>query len=169
MVNQNTDESTHGLDNGSTLLEHKSHKVCFLNMVRPSQNGCHFAGNIFNLIFFNVNPCILIKVSLRFFSEGSIDNMQALVQAKVMSWRQTKYRLSAEISYNLKDKLQAQTFMTQFTESIWHHEVMCWVECVVTHLPLNKMAAISQMIFSDAFSWMKNFVFLIKKFTEVCS
>ena len=28
-----------------------------------------------------------------------------------------------------------------------------------THLPLDKMAAISQTIFSDAFSWTKNFVF----------
>ena len=29
----------------------------------------------------------------------------------------------------------------------------------LTHLPLNKMAAILQMIFSDAFSWMKSFAF----------
>ena len=33
---------------------------------------------------------------------------------------------------------------------------------VLTHLPLDKMAAILQTIFSDAFSWMKNFVFQIK-------
>ena len=32
----------------------------------------------------------------------------------------------------------------------------------LTHLPLNKMATISQMIFSDAFWWMKNFVFWLK-------
>ena len=37
-----------------------------------------------------------------------------------------------------------------------------------THLPLDKMAAISQTIFSGAFSCMKNFVFWLK-FTEVCS
>ena len=30
------------------------------------------------------------------------------------------------------------------------------------HLPLDKMAAISQRIFSDAFSWMKSFVFSLK-------
>ena len=30
------------------------------------------------------------------------------------------------------------------------------------HLPLDKMAAISQMMFSDAFSWMKSFVFWFK-------
>ena len=29
----------------------------------------------------------------------------------------------------------------------------------LTHLPLNKMAAFSQTIFSDVFSWMKSFVF----------
>ena len=30
------------------------------------------------------------------------------------------------------------------------------------HLPLDKMGAISQTIFSDAFSWMKSFVFWLK-------
>ena len=32
---------------------------------------------------------------------------------------------------------------------------------VLTHLPLDKMAAISQMIFSNAFSWMKKILFWI--------
>ena len=32
----------------------------------------------------------------------------------------------------------------------------------LTHLPRDKVAAISQTIFSNAFSWMKNFVFWIK-------
>ena len=33
---------------------------------------------------------------------------------------------------------------------------------VKTHLPLDKMAAILQTVFSDVFSWMKSFVFWIK-------
>ena len=33
---------------------------------------------------------------------------------------------------------------------------------MLTHLPLIKMTAISQTIFSDAFSWMKSFVFWLK-------
>ena len=32
----------------------------------------------------------------------------------------------------------------------------------LTHLPLDKMAAISQTTFSNAFSWMKSFVFWLK-------
>ena len=32
----------------------------------------------------------------------------------------------------------------------------------LTHLPLDKMAAILQMIFSDAFVWKKSFCILIK-------
>ena len=32
----------------------------------------------------------------------------------------------------------------------------------LTHPPLDKMAAISQRIFSDAFSWMKSFAFWLK-------
>ena len=33
---------------------------------------------------------------------------------------------------------------------------------IFTHLPLDKMAAISQAIYSDAFLWMKRFCILIK-------
>ena len=38
----------------------------------------------------------------------------------------------------------------------------------VNSSPLDKMATISQTIFSDAFSWMKSFVFWLY-FAEVCS
>ena len=34
----------------------------------------------------------------------------------------------------------------------------------LSHLSLNNMAAISQKIFSDAFSWMKSFVFWLKRY-----
>ena len=34
--------------------------------------------------------------------------------------------------------------------------------CVLTHLPLDNMAAISQMICSDAFPWMESYVFWLK-------
>ena len=40
-----------------------------------------------------------------------------------------------------------------------------WLESVekyLTHLSLDKIATISQMIFPDAFSWMKSFVFWLK-------
>ena len=42
----------------------------------------------------------------------------------------------------------------------------------LTHLPLDKMAAISQTICSDAFSWLKIlyfYGFFYQNFTEVCS
>ena len=34
---------------------------------------------------------------------------------------------------------------------------------MILHVPLDKMAAISQTIFSDAFSWMKSFVLKLIK------
>ena len=33
---------------------------------------------------------------------------------------------------------------------------------LLTHIPLDKMASISQTAFPNAFSWMKNFEFLIE-------
>ena len=32
----------------------------------------------------------------------------------------------------------------------------------LTHIPLVKMAAVSQTVFSDSFSWMRSFVFWLK-------
>ena len=32
--------------------------------LKPEQNVCHFANNIFNCIFLNANVCILIEISL---------------------------------------------------------------------------------------------------------
>ena len=55
----------------------------------------------------------------------------------------------------------------------WIHDwsIYSLVSNVLTHLPLDKMATISQTIFSDAFSWMKMFVFWCKislKFVRKC-
>ena len=50
-----------------------------LNSPPPGQNGRHFADDIFRCIFVNEKFCILIKISLKFVSEGPIDNNPALV------------------------------------------------------------------------------------------
>ena len=51
----------------------------------PGQNGHHFAGDIFILIFFNENCCILFLISTKFvYLKDSIDNKPALVQ--IMVW-----------------------------------------------------------------------------------
>ena len=47
-------------------------------------------------------------------------------------------------------------FHTMFIDEISHN-----LPCL-THLPLDKMAAFSQTIFSDAFMWMKSFAFWFK-------
>ena len=41
-------------------------------------------------------------------------------------------------------------------------------QVILTHLPMAKMAAISQTIYSDVIVWMKSLDF-DKNFTEVCS
>ena len=56
----------------------------FLNTMRPRQNGCHFADNIFKCIFWNENVWISIKISLKFVPKGPVNNIPALVQ--IMAW-----------------------------------------------------------------------------------
>ena len=55
------------------------------NILRPRQNGRHFADDIFKCIFLNENIWILIKISLKFVPKGPINKMSALVQ--IMVWR----------------------------------------------------------------------------------
>ena len=55
------------------------------NTLRPRQNGCHFADDIFKCIFLNENIWILIKISLKFVHQGQINNIPSLVQ--IMAWR----------------------------------------------------------------------------------
>ena len=56
-----------------------------VNTLRPKQNGCRFADDIFKCIFMNENVKILIKISLKFVPKCPINNIQALVQ--IMAWR----------------------------------------------------------------------------------
>ena len=52
------------------------------NTLRPRQNGCHFAEDIFNK-----NVWFSMKISLKLIPKGPINNISALVQ--IMAWRWT--------------------------------------------------------------------------------
>ena len=55
-----------------------------LNILRPRQNGRHFADDTFKCIFMNENVRISINISLKFVPKGLINNIPALVQ--IMAW-----------------------------------------------------------------------------------
>ena len=55
-----------------------------LNTLRPRQNERHFADDIFKCIFLNENVCISIKISLKLFPRGQINNIPALIE--IISW-----------------------------------------------------------------------------------
>ena len=55
------------------------------NTLRPRQNGCLFADDIFKRIFLNENVWISITISLKFVHMVRINNITALVQ--IMAWR----------------------------------------------------------------------------------
>ena len=55
------------------------------NTLRPTQNGQHFADDIFKRIYFNENVWIAIKISLKVVHKDPINNIPALVQ--IMDWR----------------------------------------------------------------------------------
>ena len=61
------------------------------------------ADDIFKCIFLNEKCCILIKISLKFFPKGPIDNNPALVQ--IMAWRR------------IGDKSLYEAMLTRFNDA----------------------------------------------------
>ena len=53
--------------------------------LRPKQNGRHFPYDVFQWIFLNQNAWISIKISLKYFPKGPVNNIPALVQ--IIAWR----------------------------------------------------------------------------------
>ena len=60
---------------------------CIINTLRPRQNCCLFAGDIFKRIVVNENIWISIAISLKFVPKVRIINIPALVQT--MAWRRS--------------------------------------------------------------------------------
>ena len=109
---------------------------CFLNTLRPRQNGRHFADDIFKWIFFNENVWISLKISLKFVPQGPINNIPALVQ--IMAWRRPG------------DKSLSEPMMVRSLTHICVTRPQ-WVNT----LSRDKMAAIFLTTFVNAFSGMK--------------
>ena len=56
----------------------------WLHTLKPRQDDRHFSDDIFKCISMNENVSILIKISLEFAPNGSVNNIPALVQ--IMAW-----------------------------------------------------------------------------------
>ena len=56
-----------------------------VNILRPRQNGHHFADSIFKCILLNGNVWISINISQKIVSKGQINNVPTLVQ--ILAWR----------------------------------------------------------------------------------
>ena len=81
--------------------------VCHFNKSPPGQNGRHFADDIFWCIFSNEKSCILVKISLKFVTNGLIDNNPALVQ--IIAWRR------------IGDEPLSYLMLTRFTGAYMRH------------------------------------------------
>ena len=109
-----------------------------VNTLRPRQNGCHFADDIFKCIFLNENAWISLKISLKFVPKVQINNIPALVQ--IMAWRRpSDKRLSEPMVVSLLylyvqlylnssssdySHLNSMSFTRQGTCTIWH--IITW-------------------------------------------
>ena len=67
---------------------------CFVNTLRPRQDGRQFPDDIFRCIFVNDKFYILIKMSLKFVSTGPNNNIPSLFQ--IMAWRRSGDKPSSE-------------------------------------------------------------------------
>ena len=72
--------------------------------------------------------------------------------------------VSSNLNFSTESvKGEFQHYIMSGNEERWYRlSFLYFFGKYLTHLPLNKMASISQTIFSNAFSWMKSFVFWFK-------
>ena len=91
-----------------------------INTLRPRQNGRHFPDNIFKWIFLNENVWISIKISLKFFPKGPINNIPAVVQ--IMAWRRSGDKPLSYLNqwWLVYRRIYASLSLNEF-EKIW-----CW-------------------------------------------
>ena len=73
--------------------------------------------------------------------------------------KKKKIKLTYFMKYGMSLNSKSDLILAFFSHVIRCHVVM---DHVLTHLSSDKMAAISQTIFSDSFSWMKSFVLWLK-------
>ena len=117
-----------------------SFQCCLFNTLRPRQNRRHFADDVFKCNFLNENVWIPIKISLKFVTEGPINNIPALVQ--IMAWRRPGDKpLSEPMMVNLlthicvtRPQWVKKTFEDVLTLStVWiHNYTPCFKWGVVT-------------------------------------
>ena len=70
------------------LYKHRESITNEINILRPRRNGQHFADDNFKPIFFSENVWISIKFSPKFATNGSINNIPAVV--RIMAWRRPR-------------------------------------------------------------------------------
>ena len=96
----------------------------WVNTLRPRQNGRHFADDIFKCIFLNVNVWMPIKISLKLFPQGPINNIPALVQ--IMAWRRPGDKpLSGPMRVRLPTRICV-------TRPQWVNKVLAWLRYLST-------------------------------------
>ena len=105
-------------------------------------------------IFFNGNVWISIKISLKFVPNGPINNIEALVQ--IMAWRLPGDKSLPE---PMRVGLLTHTYVTR---QQWIKDRRQWMSINNSsswniYWGRNKLAALFQAIFSNAFSWTKTY------------
>ena len=112
-----------------------------VNSLRPRQNGCLFADDLFKCIFLNENVWISIKISLKFVPKGPINNILVLVQ--IMAWRRPGDKALSEsmidyrriyVSFGINELKLVLVGNTTVTHSVWPLLMTWWhVEAGACH------------------------------------
>ena len=83
-----------GCSTGTVAILPLSQCLWCINILRPRQNGRHFADDTFKYIFLNENVIISAKIPLTFVPEVPINNIPALVQIIVGADQATRHYLN---------------------------------------------------------------------------
>ena len=154
-------------------------------IVRSEQNGRLFANDIFKYITLKENSCILNQISLKCVHQGPINNKSALIQLMAwcgtgdkplsepvtMQFTDEHIRYNASVNWHtmgswvwsammmLSQRLSRACFIVGAKclalNYGWRSSPFSRPRRILTHWRRDKMAAIFQTTFSNAFSWIK--------------
>ena len=96
-----------------------------VNTLRPRQNGCHFADDIFKCILLNENAQISLKISLKIVPKVWINNIPTLVQK--MAWRRPGDKHYLNQWWLVYWRIYASLGLNELKKKIaWKSEILKW-------------------------------------------
>ena len=104
-----------------------------IDSFRPWQHGWNFADKILNCIFLNGNIWIFIKISVKFVSKGTMNNIPAFAQIMACQWQRSYWCIYMSLGLNELKALIYSSYQHYEWPTWWTILLRVW--CYQSNIP----------------------------------